>query len=192
MKIKGRKEAPNETADQKQQRNYTETERATLKYIDQVLCELSKKEKQYKNTAHIWYIIGFLSLLSGVVIAIHFTRIGLLEASIYQNWSNAVIISVKNTILIAILISASKYSLNLGNPYRIESYKIADRIHAISYGKLCLKSSRQQVKLEEIIEIFSDWNISSSSISIEQKSNNQDSRITDKAIEILDKISDFN
>jgi len=70
-----------------------------------------------------------------------------------------------------------------------ESLKIADRIHAISFGKFYLQVFNQQVEPTEIKEIFRDWNINNQTNTFSsQQSNDYDPKLIEKISELVEKI----
>jgi hypothetical protein len=158
-------------------------------YINETITGLTKREKNLKNTALFWYILGFTSLLSGVGAALIFSNNGLkgFEGNAV-NWSKTVFFAIKSIIIIVLLISASKYSFNLAKSYMNESLKISDRIHAISFGKFYLQVFNQQIEPSELKEIFQNWNITTESSFIHQKSKDFDPQILEKIIELIDKV----
>ena len=70
-----------------------------------------------------------------------------------------------------------------------ESLKIADRIHAISFGKFYLQVFNDKINPDEIKEIFRDWNINNQMNNFSnQSSSDYDPKIIERSIELIDKI----
>jgi len=164
-------------------------ESTSPEYINETITGLSKREKNLKNTALFWYILGFVSLIAGVGAAIIFANNGLEDFDgSTENWSKTTFFAIKSIVIIVLLISASKYSFNLAKSYMNESLKISDRIHAISFGKFYLQVFNQQIEPSELKDIFQNWNISNESSFIHQKSNDFDPQLLEKIIELIDKV----
>ncbi len=158
-------------------------------YISETITGLTSREKKLKNTAVFWYILGFVSLISGVGAAFIFSNNGLkyFDGNT-ENWSKTTFFAIKSFIVIILLISASKYSFNLAKSYMNESLKISDRIHAISFGKFYLQVFNQQIEPTELKDIFQNWNINNESSFINQKSKDFDPQFLEKIIELIDKV----
>lgn len=157
-------------------------------YIEQTLSELNTKESNLKRYAIFWYLLGFIALVGGVVATIWLANNGLENFGEKENWSKTIFFAIKSALIIILLISASKYSFNLGKSYMNETMKIADRIHAISFGKFYLQVFNQRIEPSEIKEIFRDWNINNQSSFIQQKSDDFDPKLLDKITDLVDKI----
>jgi hypothetical protein len=158
-------------------------------YINETINGLTKREKNLKNNALFWYILGFISLISGVLAAILFANNGLKDFSgSNENWSKTVFFGIKSIVIIILLISASKYSFNLAKSYMNESLKISDRIHAINFGKFYLQVFNQQIEPSELKDIFQNWNINNQSSFIHQKAQDFDPQFIEKIIELIDKV----
>lgn len=70
-----------------------------------------------------------------------------------------------------------------------ESLKIADRIHAISFGKFYLQVFNDKINPDEIKEIFRDWNINNQLNNFSnQSSSDYDPKIIERSIELIDKV----
>lgn len=181
----GKKIATNEKAQEIKEK----IESSAPKYITETLSELNKRERYLKTVALLWYIIGFIALLSGVGVAVWFSNNGIAAFSGKENWSITIFYAIKSVFIIVLLIAASKYSFNLAKSYMSESLKIADRIHAISFGKFYLQVFNQQVEPTEIKEIFRDWNINNQTNTFSsQQSNDYDPKLIEKISELVEKI----
>lgn len=157
-------------------------------YISETISELSKREKYQRNTALLWYILGFLAICGGVVVALWLANNGLKEFAGKENWSLTVFYALKSLFIIILLIAASKYCFTLAKSYMSESLKIADRVHAISFGKFYLQVFNQQINPTEIKEIFRDWNINNQTNTFSSQTADFDPKLLDRAIEIIDKV----
>jgi len=157
-------------------------------YISQTIIELTKRELYQKNIAFFWYLLGFLALVGGVGVAIWFANNGLTSFNGKENWSLTIFYAIKSLFIIILLIAASKYCFNLAKSYMSESLKIADRIHAISFGKFYLQVFNQQINPGEIKEIFRDWNINNQNNNFTNQKTDYDPKIFEKALEIIDKV----
>ena len=157
-------------------------------YIEQTLSDLKSKESNMKTYALIWYALGFLTLLAGVAATVWLSNSGLAEFGETENWSKTIFFAIKSALIIILLIASSKYSFTLGKSYMNETMKIADRIHAISFGKFYLQVFNKRIEAEELKDIFRDWNISNQSSFMGQKSEDFDPKLLEKVIELIDKI----
>jgi len=158
-------------------------------YISETIIELSNREKYQRFMAVIWYALGFLSLVGGIVVALWFSNntLGVFDGR--ENWSLTLFYGLKSIFIIILLIASSKYSFNLAKSYMAESLKIADRIHAISFGKFYLQVFKDQINPSEIKEIFRDWNINNQTNNFSnQSAADYDPMILQKLVEVIDKI----
>ncbi|GEO24169.1 hypothetical protein CQA01_47030 [Cyclobacterium qasimii] len=163
-------------------------ESSAPEYISQTLIDLQSKETNMKRYAIIWYGLGFLALIAGVAGTIWLSNPGLADFGEKENWSKTIFFAIKSALIIILLIASSKYSFNLGKSYMNETMKIADRIHAISFGKFYLQVFNKRIETEELKDIFRDWNISNQSSFMGQKSEDFDPKLLDKISEVIDKI----
>lgn len=163
-------------------------ESSAPEYIAQTLTDLQSKESNMKTYALIWYSLGFLALIAGVASTIWLSNSGLAEFGEKENWSKTIFFAIKSALIIILLIASSKYSFTLGKSYMNETMKIADRIHAISFGKFYLQVFNKRIETEELKDIFRDWNISNQSSFMGQKSEDFDPKLLDKISGIIDKI----
>lgn len=176
-------------SDEKAQEIKEKIEKTAPAYISETITELNKREKYQRYTALFWYILGFLALISGVGVAFWFSNITLTIFKDKENWSLTTFYALKSIFIIILLIAASKYSFTLAKSYMSESLKIADRIHAISFGKFYLQVFNDRINPEEIKEIFRDWNINNQNNNFSnQSASDYDPKIIEKTIEIIDKI----
>jgi hypothetical protein len=157
-------------------------------YISQTIIELTSRERDQKNIAFFWYLLGFFSLIGGVGVAVWFTNNGLTSFNEKENWSLTIFYAIKSLFIIILLIASSKYCFNLAKSYMSESLKIADRIHAISFGKFYLQVFNQQINPGEIKDIFRDWNINNQSNNFSTQTTDYDPKIFDKILDIIEKI----
>jgi len=158
-------------------------------YINETLKELEKREGYQRTVSIVWYILGFLSIILGVIIAVWLTTSGIVINNQKENWSLTIFYGIKSIFIIILLITASKYSFNLAKSYMSESLKIADRIHAISFGKFYLQIFKNNINPNEIKEIFRDWNINNQENNFsKQTTDDYDPKLLEKAIDIVNKV----
>ena len=164
-------------------------EKTAPSYIAETITGLEKREKYQRRTAFIWYILGFLSLVSGIAVVFWFSNITFSVFKGQENWSLTTFYALKSLFIIVLLIASSKYSFTLAKSYMSESLKIADRNHAISFGKFYLQVFNDRINPEEIKEIFRDWNINNQLNNFSnQSSSDYDPKIIERTIELIDKI----
>jgi hypothetical protein len=167
-------------------------EKTAPSYIAETITELNKREKYQRRTGLFWYILGYLSLVSGIAVAFWFSNITLSVFKGQENWSLTTFYALKSVFIIVLLIASSKYSFTLAKSYMSESLKIADRIHAISFGKFYLQVFNDRINPEEIKEIFRDWNINNQLNNFSnQSSSDYDPKIIERTIELIDKIKNI-
>lgn len=152
-------------------------------YVADVIDALKQREKKNKNIGQIWYILGYIALLAGVIFGV----VGFIN--IVDNPELAiggyVILSLKSLITIGLLIALSKYAFNLGKSYTNEALKNADRIHALSFGEFYLKAFREKVSYDQIKEVFQHWNINNESFFSTLNTNDFDPKVFENIIELL-------
>jgi len=158
-------------------------------YITETIKELEKREKYQRSVSILWYGLGFISIIVGVAVAVWLTTSGIVINNDKENWSLTIFYGIKSVFIIILLIAASKYCFNLAKSYMSESLKIADRIHAISFGKFYLQIFKNNLNPNDIKEIFRDWNINNQENNFsKQNSDDYDPKILDKALEIVNKV----
>lgn len=158
-------------------------------YITDTIQELENREKYQRTISIVWYILGFLSIILGVIVAVWITTKGIIINNEKENWSITIFYGIKSIFIIILLITASKYCFNLAKSYMSESLKIADRIHAISFGKFYLQIFKNNLNSNEIKEIFRDWNINNQENNFsKQNSDDYDPKLFEKALELVNKI----
>jgi hypothetical protein len=161
-------------------------------YIAETILDLNRREKYQRRTALFWYVLGFISLISGIVVAFWFSTITLDVFKGQENWSLTTFYALKSIFIIILLIASSKYSFTLAKSYMSESLKIADRIHAISFGKFYLQVFNDRINPEEIKEIFRDWNINNQTNNFSnQSASDYDPKIIERTLELIDKLKNI-
>lgn len=150
--------APKKKNEQKKKQEQIKTSAAD--YVKDSLQELNDRENTLKIQAQIWYIVGFLSLISGVMVAVSFINLDTVDI---HSGIKVIHQIFKSLFIIGLLVAASRYSFNLGKTYMNESLKNADRRHAISFGEFYLKVFDTHIKPEDLKEVFKEWNTSKES-----------------------------
>lgn len=150
----GRRAAKDERAEEVRQR----IEQSAANYVQQTLTELGSRESRNRFTANVWYIMGFATLVGGVIYAgLGVARLGSTTGG--QYWYQYIALAIKSVVVIALLIAASKYSFNLGKADMEEALKNSDRIHAISFGRFYLAAFGDDATWDQLKEVFQHWNI---------------------------------
>lgn len=150
----GRKSA--DIAEKVKERNRVE-QKASI-FMEAALKSLTEREEKYSKSSDRWYLVGYLSLFAGVVIACFY---------IWQSFSSsavpelgvAIFLGIKSILLLGLLIALSKYAFSLGKSAMNEALKNADRKHAISFGNFYMEAFSDGISSDEVKEIFSDWNL---------------------------------
>lgn len=150
--------APQKRIQQKEKQEQIEVSAAS--FVQESISELSKREQRLKFQAMLWYFIGFISLVGGIVVAVFLVVTN--EAEL-QSTIGIIYLILKSLLIIGLLVAASRYAFNLGKTYMNESLKNADRIHAISFGKFYLQVFGTNIKPDDLKEVFKDWNTSQES-----------------------------
>lgn len=160
-------------------------ERTAASFVQDSITELSKRENRLKLQANIWYIIGFVALILGVIIGVYFSTS---DTTSSDSTINIVYIIARNVLIIALLVVASRYSFNLGKTYMNESLKNADRIHAISFGKFYLQVFGSDIKQDELREVFKEWNTNQESAFLKLDSKEIDPKILETILKLAETI----
>jgi hypothetical protein len=98
---------------------------------------------------------------------------------------------MKGAILLILLLTSSKYAFTLSKSYMNESLKIADRIHAIKFGKLFIKIFESSINKNDFKEVFQNWNLSKDSSFSSISTDNYDPKFVDSAVKILETIKNM-
>ena len=174
-------ESPKKKIEQKEKQE--QIERSAASFVEESILALTKREKTLKTQAILWYIIGFLSLITGVWVALTYINFNTIDTDsvikiIYQIF--------KSLFVIGLLVAASRYAFNLGKTYMNEALKNADRIHAISFGKFYLQVFGTNIKSEDLKDVFKDWNTSKESPFVNLDSNDFDHKILEAMLKFLE------
>lgn len=160
-------------------------EKSAATYVDESITALVRREQSLKNQALIWYILGFLSLTSGISIGLYY-----LSSASFDNNSNGILVYqiIKSLFIIGLLIATARYTFLLGKTYMNESLKNADRIHAISFGKFYLQVFGSNIKPEDLKEIFKDWNTAKDSAFVGLNSADFDPKFLEVLVKFVETI----
>ncbi len=125
-------------------------------HVEQVLEKLTETEKRQKRYAGILYAISAVMLLLTMGIAVVFiSRTDFAEASLEK----VLAVGVVYLFLAILVVSLSKFLFTLAKSFMVEAIRCSDRIHAISFGKFYIEAFEEKVSREEVMKIFSTWNI---------------------------------
>lgn len=125
-------------------------------HIEGVLDRLKTLEKRQKIYAAILYVLSAIVLLLTIIVAIIFlarTDFSSVEVE------TVAIVGVTYLLVAVLIISFSKFLFTLAKSFMVEAIRCSDRIHAISFGKFYIDAFEEKVTREEVIKIFSTWNI---------------------------------
>jgi len=125
-------------------------------HIEGVLNRLKTLEKRQKIYAGILYGLSALVLLLTIVVAIVFLAKTDLSSMTVEKIA---IVGVTYLLIAALIISLSKFLFTLAKSFMVEAIRCSDRIHAISFGKFYIDAFEEKVTREEVIKVFSTWNI---------------------------------
>jgi len=152
-------------------------------FVGDALEDLEKREVSGRRASEVWYKIGFVSLAISIVATIFSLFIFLDQSG--AEWWIVLLFSVKILVLVSLLIAVSRYSFVMGKLHSLEAQKCSDRIHAISFGKFYLRVFGADAGWPELREVFSDWNIDSTSDRKTFDSSDFDPKIMDKVVELV-------
>ena len=124
-------------------------------YIEEAINAQKDAEQKNRSRGRTWYLIGFCSLVLGIIFSVTSLKVRASPSS----WTELASLVVINIVVIGFLGSCSRYAYSLGKAYTSEALKASDRIHAISFGKFYLSVFKENVLWDEIKEVFQYWNI---------------------------------
>lgn len=182
----GRKAA----VEQKREERKAKIEQTASDYIDQAMQYLQKREKELSDQAQLWNLIGWGSLVGGVVVAAFFMIMSLVDPSRFaaNEWPKIAFLGIKSVIIVALLVASAKYAFSLAKSYMCESLKNSDRIHAISFGKFYLQAFGESVDANDVKEVFQNWNISGTSAFSSLETSQFDPKIIEAIVSVADVI----
>lgn len=173
--------APKKQIEQKEKQEQIQTSAAS--FVQESITELSKRENRLKLHANMWYFVGFVSLITGIGIAVFLVKIYEHEL---QTTVGIVYLILKSLLIIGLLVASSRYAFNLGKTYMNESLKNADRIHAISFGKFYLQVFGTNIKPEDLKDVFKDWNTNQESGFFKLNSNEFDPQLMQSFLKFVE------
>lgn len=151
-------------------------------YIDDVIATQKREAANNSGLANIWYVVGFLSLLAGVIVVFIQFFTGVKFAS---NASIMIFEGLKTLAAIGLLSACARYSFTLGKSYSNESLKNVDRIHAISFGRFYLRAFGTKATWPEVKDVFEHWNIDRASAFSKIDASNFDPRLVELFSDML-------
>lgn len=181
----GRKEA----VEEKEDIDRKSLESKASDYIEFAISELKKRESKNSTMGVIWYSIGFVTLIAGVLFAV--SGLKNLEALIIINYWTYIVLIIKSIIIVGLLIACSKYAFELGKTFMNEALRNGDRVHAISFGKFYLQAFGERITSpEEIKDVFQNWNIDKDSSFQKLNADTYDPKFTDKLLGIVNNLTE--
>lgn len=169
-KIEGRRQK--KTIEAKERKEEVEQSAAT--YIAESIQSLEIRESRYKNWSIGCYLLGYLTLLIGLLYS---------GFRIYQDPpdfsspSQAVYLSLLTITAIGFLAAVSRFAFILGKSFMVESLRNHDRIHAIRFGEFYLKAFGDKVSWTELKEAFQHWNLDTGSTFKDQTTESIDPKV---------------
>ena len=126
------------------------------KHVQSVIDRLHAAEKRQKVYAGILYTLSAVVLLLTIGIAIYFLATTDLANT---ETEKIAIVGIVYLFVAILVVSFSKFLFTLARSFMVEAIRCSDRIHAISFGKFYIDAFDEKVTRDEVIKIFSTWNI---------------------------------
>ncbi len=166
-----------------------EQKESIVDYVGPTLEYLEEREKKLRVIANYWNIAGYSALIIGVLGTISLI---IIDNIYFQkiDWQRTIYLAIKGAIILILLLALSKYSFTLAKSYMNESLKIADRIHAIKFGKFYLDFYNNKISSENFKEIFQHWNLSKDSSFSAISADNFDPKLNELAIKIIESVKE--
>ncbi|MFD2446608.1 TIR domain-containing protein [Bacillus sp. CGMCC 1.16607] len=161
------------------------------KYISESISRLELKEKIYRRIAYLCYSLCGISLIVAIVFIL-FKANFLLNSKLEITSSKLIQLSLLGFVLLALIVSISRFLFLIGKSFMVESLRNSDRIHAISFGEFYLKAFGDKADWNEIKDAFQHWNIDKGSTFISQSANDFDPEIFKNIIEFTKLITKSN
>lgn len=158
-------------------------DRGIKNHIETILKSLEKREKRNKEYSIVLYVLSAISLVLTILPA----EVFLLENSLVDMQLEKLIAFGIVYLFIAILmVSISKFMFTLAKSFMVEAIRTSDRIHAISFGKFYIEAFDEKVTREEVIKIFSAWNIDNGGTNFKsQSSDDYDPKLLEKLLDFI-------
>lgn len=151
-------------------------------YVNDSIDRLRKSESNYQKIAYLCYSMCGVSLLIAVVYLLIKAN-QLIGSGELQSVSLQIQMGLLGFVILALIISISRFLFLIGKSFMVESLRNSDRIHAISFGKFYLNAFGEKAEWEEIKEAFQHWNIDKGSTFISQNASDFDPEIFKNIIE---------
>ncbi|MDO1580618.1 toll/interleukin-1 receptor domain-containing protein [Rhizobium oryzicola] len=173
-------------AQEEQQKELAQVVQGNLaEFVDEAIKTQQEYEKAHKASAQRWYLIGYASLLLGLLTTAYLAYSVIRATATAPDYARTISISLLNVIAIAILAALARYAYSLGKSYMSESLKSSDRIHAIQFGKFFLRAYGSKANSAEIREVFQHWNIDRTSTFSSLDASQIDPQIVNMVIQIV-------
>jgi hypothetical protein len=151
-------------------------------YITTSISRLEKKERIYRGIAYLCYSLCCVSLITAIVYLLLKSNL-LLNSKLEITTSKQIQLGLLGFVILALMISISRFLFLIGKSFMVESLRNSDRIHAISFGEFYLKAFGDKADWNEIKEAFQHWNIDQGSTFITQSASEFDPEIFKNIIE---------
>ncbi|MCM2438717.1 toll/interleukin-1 receptor domain-containing protein [Agrobacterium vitis] len=177
-------------AQEEQQEELAQAVQGNLaEFVDEAIKTQQQYEKAHKVAAQRWYLIGYASLVFGLLTTAYLAYSVIISTATTPDYARTISISLLNVIAIAILAALARYAYSLGKSYMSESLKSSDRIHAIQFGKFFLRAYGSQTNSAEIREVFQYWNIDRTSTFSSLDASQIDPQIVNMVVQIVSAIT---
>lgn len=150
-------------------------------FIKEAESRLNKKETDLKFSANLWYSLGYIALILGVIGTFYLAKE---SYSTDLSLANIILLAIKAIVGVGLLVASSKYSFMLGKSYMNESLKNSDRLHAISFGKFYLQAYGDIATPDDVKDVFQHWNMDKNSSFSESKPDVFDPKIIEAVVEM--------
>jgi len=137
---------------QKFRDNKKDRREASTKSIGIIIENLKEREYKSKMNAAKWKWMSIASIIGSAVIVAVFCFL------LSENKLDLFIAIASATLLVGLFLILARFSFNLAKSYMNEVEKLADRVHAIQFGRLFIQVYNTTVERNDFLEAFKNWN----------------------------------
>lgn len=158
-------------------------QKGIVEHIAPIIQSLERRERSNKLYSFFLYLISAIMLVSTIAVAIMYLKkinIGEMEVA------SIIAIATVYLFISIMMVSISKFLFTLAKSFMVEAVRASDRLHAISFGKFYLHAFNESVTREEILKVFSSWNIDNGGTGFKDISGDDyDPKLLDKILDTI-------